>query len=202
MTHRGPCQPPPSCDSVPEGPSPSAPRSPASELAPPASLDAASAARLLASDADFQPAQSDCCTPTAILVRPKPFLYPQSNSCIESQNHSGWKSPPTSSSPTVNPSNPCVYFFLVGGRVNIVGLAINVIRSSSSLLQTRGQQRITELQNVRGWQGPLWVPQPNPLPKQGHPEQAAQHRVQAGLESPEKETPQPPWAAWARAIRK
>jgi len=26
------------------------------------------------------------------------------------------------------------------------------------------------------------VTQPNPLPKQGHPEQAAQHRVQAGLE--------------------
>ena len=34
----------------------------------------------------------------------------------------------------------------------------------------------------QGWKGPLWVPQPNPLPKQGHPEQAAQHRVQAGLE--------------------
>jgi len=32
----------------------------------------------------------------------------------------------------------------------------------------------TEAQNVRGWQGPLWVTQPNPLPKQGHPEQAAQ----------------------------
>ena len=37
-------------------------------------------------------------------------------------------------------------------------------------------------QNVRGWQGPLWVTQPSPLPKQGHPEQAAQHCVQAGLE--------------------
>ena len=33
-----------------------------------------------------------------------------------------------------------------------------------------------------GWQGPLWVTQPNPLPKQGHPEQASQHRVQVGLE--------------------
>jgi len=41
---------------------------------------------------------------------------------------------------------------------------------------------ITESQNVGGWQGPLWVTQPNPLPKQGHPEQAAQHRGQAGLE--------------------
>ena len=37
-------------------------------------------------------------------------------------------------------------------------------------------------QNVRGWKGPLWVTQSNPLPKQGHPEQAAQDRVQAGLE--------------------
>ena len=43
-------------------------------------------------------------------------------------------------------------------------------------------QRITESQNSRGWQGPLWGTQPNPLPKQGHPEQAAQHRAQAGLE--------------------
>ena len=33
-----------------------------------------------------------------------------------------------------------------------------------------------------GWKGPLWVTQPKPLPKQGHPQQAAQHRVQAGLE--------------------
>ena len=41
---------------------------------------------------------------------------------------------------------------------------------------------------------------PVPLPKQGHPEQAAEDLVQAGLEiSPEKETPQPPWAACARA---
>ena len=41
---------------------------------------------------------------------------------------------------------------------------------------------ITGSQHGRGWQGPLWVTQPNPLPKQGHPEQAAQHRVQVGLE--------------------
>ena len=41
---------------------------------------------------------------------------------------------------------------------------------------------VTESQNVRGWKGPLWVTQSNPLPKQGHPEQAAQDRVQAGLE--------------------
>jgi len=28
--------------------------------------------------------------------------------------------------------------------------------------------RITESQNGRGWKGPLWVTQSNPLPKQGH----------------------------------
>jgi len=38
-----------------------------------------------------------------------------------------------------------------------------------------------ESQNGRGWQGPLWVTQPNPLLKQGHPEQAAQHCVQAAI---------------------
>jgi len=40
----------------------------------------------------------------------------------------------------------------------------------------------TESQHGRGWKGPLWVTQSNPLPKQGHPQQAAQDRVQAGLE--------------------
>ena len=41
---------------------------------------------------------------------------------------------------------------------------------------------LTESQNSRGWKGPLWVIQSNPLPKQGHPEQAAQDLVQPGLE--------------------
>jgi len=45
-----------------------------------------------------------------------------------------------------------------------------------------GRDRITESQNGEGWKGPLWVIQSNPLPKQGHPEQAAQDRVQVGLE--------------------
>ena len=42
--------------------------------------------------------------------------------------------------------------------------------------------RITESQHGWGWKGPLWVTQPNPLTKQGHPEQAAQDLVQEGLE--------------------
>jgi len=42
--------------------------------------------------------------------------------------------------------------------------------------------RNPESQHGRGLRGTLWVTQSNPLPKQGHPEQAAQHRVQAGLE--------------------
>ena len=45
-----------------------------------------------------------------------------------------------------------------------------------------GDHRITESQNGRGWKGPLWVIQSNPLLKQGHLQQAAQDRVQAGLE--------------------
>ena len=45
--------------------------------------------------------------------------------------------------------------------------------------QRRWSHRITAWW---GWKGPLWVTQPNPLPKQGHPEQGAQHHVQAGLE--------------------
>jgi len=42
--------------------------------------------------------------------------------------------------------------------------------------------RIKESQNVRDWKGPLGIPQSNLLQKQGHLEQAAQHRVQVGLE--------------------
>ena len=34
-------------------------------------------------------------------------------------------------------------------------------------------------QNGRGWKGRLWVTQSNPLPKQGHLQQAAQDLVQA-----------------------
>ena len=44
------------------------------------------------------------------------------------------------------------------------------------------KSRITESQHGQGWQGPLGVTQSNPMPKQGHPAQAAQHCVQAGLE--------------------
>ena len=44
---------------------------------------------------------------------------------------------------------------------------------------SRGQ---SQSQNVWGWQGPLWVTQPNPLPKQGHLHQAVEDLVQAGLE--------------------
>ena len=36
---------------------------------------------------------------------------------------------------------------------------------ATSLGQLEG---ITESQNGRGWKGPLWVTQSNPLPKQGH----------------------------------
>jgi len=43
-------------------------------------------------------------------------------------------------------------------------------------------KRHSESQNGRGWKGPLWVIQSKPLPKQGHLQQIAEDRVQAGLE--------------------
>ena len=42
---------------------------------------------------------------------------------------------------------------------------------------TSPDPQVTESQNGRGWKGPLWVTQPNPLPKQGHPQQAAQDLI-------------------------
>ena len=44
------------------------------------------------------------------------------------------------------------------------------------------------------WKGPLWVTQSNPLPKQGHPEQAAQHLVSSASSplEPPPATPQSP----------
>ena len=45
-----------------------------------------------------------------------------------------------------------------------------------------GRGNFTESQSGRGWKGPLWVTQSNPLLKQGHPEQGAQDLVRAGLE--------------------
>ena len=52
---------------------------------------------------------------------------------------------------------------------------------------------------VGGWKGPLWVTHPTPCPSRVT--QSRLHSTAArgvGI-SPEKETPQPPWAAWARA---
>ena len=47
----------------------------------------------------------------------------------------------------------------------------------SSEIKPSGQHFLKgESQHGRGWQGPLWVTQSNPLPKQGHPEQAAGSR--------------------------
>jgi len=39
--------------------------------------------------------------------------------------------------------------------------------ASSVRHPAKSTSSITEPQNGRGWQGPLWVTQPNPLPKQG-----------------------------------
>ena len=59
---------------------------------------------------------------------------------------------------------------------------------------------VTEPQHGGGWEGPLWVTQPKPPAQAGSPRAGctAARPGGAGI-SPEKETPQPPWAAWARA---
>jgi len=42
-----------------------------------------------------------------------------------------------------------------------------------------GEAQLTESQNSRGWKGPLWVTQSNPLPKQGYLQQVVEDLVQA-----------------------
>ena len=60
--------------------------------------------------------------------------------------------------------------------------------------------RITESQHGRGWKGPLWVIQSNPPAEAGSPRTGCTGPPPGGSWiSPEKETPQPPWAACSRA---
>ena len=60
--------------------------------------------------------------------------------------------------------------------------------------------RITESLTGRGWKGPLWVIWSNPPAEAGSPRAGCTGPCLGGSGiSPEKETPQPPWAAWARA---
>jgi len=70
-------------------------------------------------------------------------------------------------------------------------------------LAHQGYFIVTASQNHRmlGVGRDLWGSfRPTPLPKQGHLQQAAQDHVTGGvLTSPEKETPQPPWAACSSA---
>ena len=88
---------------------------------------------------------------------------------IESWNRLDWERPLRSPSPTINPTLPSP--------------PLNHVTESQNHRITESQNhRITESQHGRGEQGPLWVTQSNPLPKQGHPEQAAEDLVQAGLE--------------------
>jgi len=60
--------------------------------------------------------------------------------------------------------------------------------------------RITESQNVRGWKGPLWVIKSNSPAQAGSPTAGCTGPCPGGSSiSPEKETPQPPWAMCSRA---
>ena len=60
--------------------------------------------------------------------------------------------------------------------------------------------RITESQNSRGWKGPLWVIKSNPPAEAGSPTAGCTGPCPGRFWiSPEKETPQPPWAACSSA---
>ena len=72
-----------------------------------------------------------------------------------------------------------------------------------STLVVRGvkNHRITESQNGRGWKGPLWITQSNPPAEVGSPTAGCIGPCPGGSWiSPEKETPQPPWAACSSAL--
>ena len=97
-----------------------------------------------------------------------------------------------------------------GGKTSLLSLeenqgAISVILSPThfsfpDIIVSLSSSAFTESQHGQGWKGPLWVTQPNPL-CQSRVTQSRLHSTAArgvGI-SPEKETPQPPWAAWARA---
>ena len=67
-------------------------------------------------------------------------------------------------------------------------------------LYSEQNHRTTESQNSRGWKGPLWVTQSNPPAQAGSPRAGCTGPWSGGSWiSPEKETPQPPWAACSSA---
>ena len=64
----------------------------------------------------------------------------------------------------------------------------------------RQKLSITESQTGRGWKGPLWVTQSNPPTEAGSPRAGCTGPCPGRSRiSPEKETPQPPWAACSSA---
>ena len=84
----------------------------------------------------------------------------------------------------LQPSSFFLHFNVEGHCVLVAG---PVCKKTSSHLTVvifllKSGVHYKESQHGQGWQGPLGITQPNPLLKQGHPEQAAQHRVQVGLE--------------------
>ena len=67
-------------------------------------------------------------------------------------------------------------------------------RGKAETSKAGGDHRIT--QNSRGWKGPLWVTQSNPPAEAGSPTASCTGPCPGGSGiSPEKETPQPLWAA-------
>ena len=94
-----------------------------------------------------------------------------------------------------------LYFFDLVRKPELAELDCSVVPSHDRHACSRGWERIAELQNHRmlGVARDLCgSSSPTPLPKQRHLEQVAQDLIQAGFE-PEKETPQPLWAACSSA---
>ena len=77
---------------------------------------------------------------------------------------------------------------------------VGYVTSRFTFKKTPCQMKITESQNGRSWKGPLWVIWSNPLAEAGCPTAGCRGPCPGGSWiSPEKETPQPPWAACSSA---
>ena len=104
------------------------------------------------------------------------------------------------------PSQSVIFTVCVeSARTAWIAAGLAASRSRERVFVALGPHRIPESQHGRGWKGPLWVTQPNPLPKQGHPVQAAQDLVQVGLEYLQKRRlhrfPGQPVRPWPRLPR-
>ena len=101
------------------------------------------------------------------------------------------------------PGPPCLHLGRVPGALRSPGRAVRMCCLGGICPGSRGEKQMGR-KNWRKWVGEcqdLWG-SPSPTPAEAGSPRAgctALHPGGAGI-SPEKETPQPPWAAWARAL--